>query len=85
MKKKLSKKNQESKDREKYLTTDFGNVLSGLEPLDLALDFPGPTQSISIRLPREILDKIKILADEQDVPYQSLIKIWLAERVKKAS
>lgn len=40
------------------------------------------TQSISIRLPIGMLEKIKIEANKRDVPYQSLIKVWLAERVK---
>lgn len=39
------------------------------------------TQSISIRLPVNLLEQIKIAANKRDVPYQSLIKIWLAEKV----
>jgi predicted DNA binding CopG/RHH family protein len=39
------------------------------------------TQSISLRLPLGLLERIKIAANKRDVPYQSLIKIWLAERV----
>jgi len=76
-------KNREKVERERYLDTDFGDVLARLKPLKLDLEFPAPTQAISIRLPREILNRIRIIADEQDVPYQSLIKIWLAERVRK--
>ncbi len=41
------------------------------------------TQSISLRLPQYLLDRIKQLANTRDVPYQSLMKIFLAERVKK--
>lgn len=37
--------------------------------------------SISLRLPVSLLESIKIAANRQDVPYQSLIKVWLAERV----
>ena len=40
------------------------------------------TQSISLRLPLPLLEQIKIAANRRDVPYQSLIKVWLAERVK---
>jgi predicted DNA binding CopG/RHH family protein len=39
------------------------------------------TTSISLRLPVGLLDQIKIAANKRDVPYQSLIKIWLAEKV----
>jgi predicted DNA binding CopG/RHH family protein len=38
------------------------------------------TTSISLRLPVSLLESIKIAAHKRDVPYQSLIKIWLAEK-----
>lgn len=79
------RKNHEERERDFYLNTDFGDVLAGIKPLDLDLEFPSPTQSISIRLPRDVLNRIRILADEQDVPYQSLIKIWLIDRLKKVA
>lgn len=41
------------------------------------------TQSISIRLPISLLEQIKIEANKRDVPYQSLIKVWLAEKVEQ--
>jgi predicted DNA binding CopG/RHH family protein len=39
------------------------------------------TTSISLRLPVGLLDQIKVAANKRDVPYQSLIKMWLAEKV----
>ena len=39
------------------------------------------TTTISLRLPQGLLDQIKIAANKRDVPYQSLIKMWLAEKV----
>jgi predicted DNA binding CopG/RHH family protein len=39
------------------------------------------TTAISIRLPAGLLEQIKIAANKRDVPYQSLIKMWLAEKV----
>jgi predicted DNA binding CopG/RHH family protein len=39
------------------------------------------TRSISLRLPLSLLERIKIAANKRDVPYQSLIKTWLAEKV----
>ena len=39
------------------------------------------TKSISLRLPESMLKDIKVAANKRDVPYQSLIKIWLAERL----
>ena len=39
------------------------------------------TQSISLRLPVHTLDRIKAAANARDVPYQSLIKVWLEEKL----
>lgn len=39
------------------------------------------TTSISLRLPVSLLDQIKIAANKRDMPYQSLIKAWLSEKV----
>jgi predicted DNA binding CopG/RHH family protein len=39
------------------------------------------TESISLRLPSPLLARIKGLANEKDVPYQSLMKVFLSERV----
>jgi len=41
------------------------------------------TTAISIRLPSDLLDQIKTSANRRDVPYQSLIKLWLAEKMKE--
>ena len=44
------------------------------------------TTSISLRLPVTLVDRIKVAANKRDVPYQSLIKTWLAEKTdEKAS
>ena len=40
------------------------------------------TTSISLRLPVSLLDNIKIAANKRDMPYQSLIKSWLADKVE---
>ena len=39
------------------------------------------TKSISLRLPMHMLERIKVEANARDVPYQSLIKIWLDEKL----
>ncbi len=38
------------------------------------------TKSISLRLPVSLLERIKVAANKRDMPYQSLIKAWLAEK-----
>ena len=39
------------------------------------------TKTISLRLPQHLLDSIKAAANSRDVPYQSLIKVWLKEKL----
>ena len=55
-------------DWKKAKTTHFSN----LKP---------STKTISIRLPENLLEEIKRLAAKRDVPYQSLLKIFLSESV----
>ena len=40
-------------------------------------------KTISLRLPQSMLDELKRLAHKRDVPYQSLLKIFLAERIEQ--
>jgi len=40
-------------------------------------------KTISIRLPQDMLEELKLLANKRDVPYQSLLKIFLAEKIKE--
>jgi predicted DNA binding CopG/RHH family protein len=41
------------------------------------------SRTISIRLPESLIEEIKILANKQDVPYQSMLKILLADKVRE--
>ncbi len=41
------------------------------------------TTSISLRLPVPMLEELKVLANQRDVPYQSLLKVFLAERLQE--
>jgi len=41
------------------------------------------TETISLRLPAPLLADLKALANERDVPYQSLLKVYLAEQVRR--
>ena len=41
------------------------------------------TKTISLRLPQHLLDAIKAAANARDVPYQSLIKVWLQDKVEQ--
>jgi predicted DNA binding CopG/RHH family protein len=41
--------------------------------------------TVSIRLPESLIAELKMLANKRDVPYQSLVKMFLAEKVKEES
>ncbi len=40
------------------------------------------TKTISLRLPESMLEELKLLANKRDVPYQSLVKLFLSERIE---
>jgi predicted DNA binding CopG/RHH family protein len=42
------------------------------------------TRTISIRLPESLIEHLKVLANKRDVPYQSLLKMFLSEKVAEA-
>jgi predicted DNA binding CopG/RHH family protein len=46
-------------------------------------DLRPSARTISIRLPQAMLDELKLIANKRDVPYQSLLKIFLAERLQQ--
>jgi predicted DNA binding CopG/RHH family protein len=39
------------------------------------------TETISLRLPADLLTELKVQANQRDVPYQSLLKVYLSERI----
>jgi predicted DNA binding CopG/RHH family protein len=52
------------------------------------VEFPNlqpSTKTISIRLPERLLDRIRAQANKLDVPYQSLMKVWLAEKAEEVA
>jgi predicted DNA binding CopG/RHH family protein len=75
----------EKAEREFWEANDSSEYLdwSKAEPVSLPNLKPS-TKTISLRLPEGLLDSIKIEANKRDMPYQSLIKVWLAEDVKES-
>ena len=73
----------EAEERAYWERTDSGDHLdwSRAKPMRLPSLQPSKT-AISLRLPVSLLDEIKIAANKRDVPYQSLIKMWLSEKVR---
>jgi predicted DNA binding CopG/RHH family protein len=83
--KKTPKFKSEQEEREFWETHDSSDYVdwSGAESVSLPNLKPS-TKTISLRLPEGLLDSIKIEANKRDMPYQSLIKAWLAEDVKES-
>jgi len=75
----------EAEEREFWESHDSGDYLDWrqAEPASFPKLKPS-TRTISLRLPETLLDRIKIEANKRDIPYQSLIKAWLAEDVKQS-
>jgi hypothetical protein len=49
--------------------------------LEFDPDVERPTRSVTLRLPRKLLQELRVLAKDRDVPYQSFMKMLLAEKV----
>jgi predicted DNA binding CopG/RHH family protein len=47
------------------------------------LNLKPSTKTISLKLPEGLLDRIKVEANKRDMPYQSLIKVWLAKEIQE--
>jgi predicted DNA binding CopG/RHH family protein len=95
MKKKIKpvpKFRNEQEEREFWMTHDttqyFDFSKSNRVDIEFDREIEAPVKSISLRLPREMLNQLKVLAHKKDIPYQSLIKVYLAEKIaeeRKAS
>jgi len=82
--KKIPKFKTEDEEREFWSTHDSTEYVDYTKGKKLLLPELKPsTRSISIRLPESLIEKLKVLANERDVPYQSLMKILLAEKVEE--
>ena len=83
-KKNIPKFNTEEEEREFWATHDSAEYIDWSKSNTIMLPKLKPTlKTISIRLPETIIEEIKLLANKRDVPYQSLMKIFLAERVEQ--
>lgn len=72
----------ESQEREFWETHDSTAYVDWKSAKKVSLPNLKPsTKTISLRLPQHLLDGIKTAANARDVPYQSLIKVWLQEKL----
>ena len=83
-KKQLPKFSSEAEERAFWESHDSSDYLDWQQAQPVRLPNLKPsTKTISLRLPESLLERIKIEANKRDMPYQSLIKSWLAEDVER--
>jgi predicted DNA binding CopG/RHH family protein len=71
----------EAEERAFWEASDSANHLDWSKAGRVAMpNLKASSAAISLRLPIALLDRIKMAANKRDVPYQSLIKVWLAEK-----
>ncbi len=80
----IPKFKNEKEERKFWMTHDSTEYVDWSKARKVVFPNLKPTyKSISLRLPLFMLDEIKLLANKKDVPYQSLMKVYLAEKVKE--
>jgi len=83
-KKQIPKFRSEDQEREFWSNADSTDYLDWDEAKRIVLPNLKPSQkTISLRLPEMMLVQLKVLANKRDVPYQSLLKMFLAERIEQ--
>jgi predicted DNA binding CopG/RHH family protein len=81
-KKKIPKFKNEAEERLFWQQNDSSDYIDWSEAEEAVFSKLKPsTRTISIRLPESMLEELKLLANKRDVPYQSLLKIFLSERI----
>ena len=84
MKKRIPKFKNEDEEREFWATHDSTDYVDWSKGKKVVLSKLKPSiKTISLRLPESMLEELKLLANKRDVPYQSLLKIFLAERIEE--
>ncbi len=84
MSKRIPKFKNEEEEREFWATHDSTDYISWDKAERITFSNLKPSvKKISLRLPETMIEELKLLANKRDVPYQSLLKIFLAERIEK--
>jgi len=82
--KKIPRFKTEDEERDFWAKHDTTEYFDTDKPVKLDLsNLQRSTKSITLRMPESLLYDLKQLANKKDVPYQSLVKIFLAEKVKE--
>ena len=82
MKKKIPKFKTEAEERLFWQNNDSSEYIDWSDAEEAVFSRLKPsTRKISIRLPESMIEELKLIANKKDVPYQSLLKIFLSERI----
>ena len=82
--KKVPKFKTEAEERAFWANADSSDYIDWSQAKRVLLPNIKPSlRTISLRLPELMLEELKLIANKKDVPYQSLIKIFLSERLSK--
>lgn len=74
----------EEQEREFWAAHDSADYIDWRWAKDMRLpDLQPTTRTISIRLPQPMIERLKVLANKRDVPYQSLLKMYVAEKIRE--
>ncbi len=83
-KKRIPKFRNEDEEREFWASHDSTDYIDWSKAKEVIMPNLKPTlKTISIRLPEIMIEELKLIANKRDVPYQSLMKMFLAERVER--
>jgi len=83
-KKRIPKFRNEDEEREFWASHDSTDYIDWSAAKGVVMPNLKPTlKTISIRLPEIMIEELKLIANKRDVPYQSLMKMFLAERVEQ--
>ncbi|HEC96739.1 MAG TPA: hypothetical protein ENI58_01040 [Nitrospirae bacterium] len=84
MNKKIPGFKNEDEEREFWATHDSTEYVEWKKAKRVVLPELKPSlKTISLRLPKSMLEELKLLAHKKDVPYQSLLKIFLSEKIRE--
>ena len=84
MKKKVPEFQNEDEERQFWATHDSTEFVDWKKAKKTVLPNLKPSvKTISLRLPQSMLEELKLLANKRDVPYQSLLKVFLSERIRE--
>ena len=84
MNKKIPKFKSEDEEREFWAAHDSTEYLDWKKTKRVVLASLKPSlKTISLRLPESMIEELKLLAHKRDVPYQSLLKIFLSEKIRE--